>query len=354
MNVLFSIAFVTATALTISSVSAAELRIRATIPGNVDARATCVAISIDGRLLATGSEDNGVRLWDVATMSLIANLTNHGDPVRAMTFSPDGRLLVSSSLDGMVLIWDLKSRKVTQQVKRPGSVMGLGFSKDGKTLAIETQQLSLTQMVHSIIKWDLNSQSGKSLELVGKNFGFGSQLCAISSNAAACSDGKGEVTVYDLPKMKKRSQFRTLPNGFKTLGDLHAVRAIAISPSGDVAYTCGRKVPSFTAIWNQGTRSADEISLPPGRQGESVAVSAIAFAPSGKWMILGGRGVYIWDLEQERFSSTWPKSTELPKNDVCHFAIFPNEREIALVRNDGIIQILEVVRSKNSIGSGDP
>jgi len=68
------------------------------------------AWSPDGRLFvdAGATDENRIRLWDVATGKLLREFPGHGDPICALAFSPDSRLLASGSTDTTVLIWDLK------------------------------------------------------------------------------------------------------------------------------------------------------------------------------------------------------------------------------------------------------
>ncbi|OQD93842.1 hypothetical protein PENVUL_c167G05014, partial [Penicillium vulpinum] len=76
-----------------------------------------VAFSSDGRLLASGSNNETVRLWDPATGALTQTLEGHSSPVRSVAFSPDGRLLASGSYDETVRLWDPATGALTQTLE---------------------------------------------------------------------------------------------------------------------------------------------------------------------------------------------------------------------------------------------
>ncbi|WP_425475835.1 protein kinase domain-containing protein [Fischerella sp. JS2] len=103
-----------------------------------------VAISPDGKTLASGSNDKTIKLWNLATGEQIRTLTGHSSWVISVAISPDGKTLANGSSDNTIKLWNLAAGEqihtFTEQQSNRNSLTRTGFvavafSPDGKTLA---------------------------------------------------------------------------------------------------------------------------------------------------------------------------------------------------------------------------
>eukprot|EP00124_Ichthyophonus_hoferi_P003903 Ihof_evm1s377 gene=Ihof_evmTU1s377 len=95
-----------------------------------------VCFSPDGRLVASGSFDKSVKIWDGRTGKFLASMRGHVGAVYQVCWSADSRMLVSASKDSTMKVWDSKTKKLTCDL--PGhadEVYAVDWSPDGQRVA---------------------------------------------------------------------------------------------------------------------------------------------------------------------------------------------------------------------------
>jgi WD40 repeat protein len=108
-----------------------------------DGEVWCIAFSPDGTSLAVGSqsgEHGALKLWDVETGSLLATFEDDDmDVVSGLDFSPDGKFLASGSADERVRVWDVATRQLVARIGTNEVVRSIRWSRAGGLFAAGCQ-----------------------------------------------------------------------------------------------------------------------------------------------------------------------------------------------------------------------
>lgn len=104
-----------------------------------------VAISPDGKFLATGSIDDVVRVYSLPTLKVEYSLEVRGSPkdCTSLAWSPDGTLLASGRANHTMQIWSAKTQAMIHSVQTMAPVHSVAWAPDGKTLAAATADRSI-------------------------------------------------------------------------------------------------------------------------------------------------------------------------------------------------------------------
>ncbi len=227
-----------------------------------------LSFSPDNRLLASGSNDHVVRVWDVNKRSLLHELTGHTKEVHALAWLPDNHRLASGSHDITVILWDLrKEKKLSRRLRgHTKEIESVAVSPKGKFIASGGRDKTIRLWnghLNKVLANQGTSVPSLSFAPDGKRIlsgtsGAGSQVCRL----------------YDIPTGRERLSFRKHKD---------IVLAVAISPDGDLAASGGGENHEIY-IWD-----IDNGKVKHKLEGAGRGVFSVGFSGDGGSVAWGNR-----------------------------------------------------------------
>jgi len=284
---------------------------------------SAVAFSHDSTLLASGSENGAVLVWDVVTGKLKQVFNGHQNAVDSLAFSPDDRTLASASYDSTTKLWDVATGSPLFTLKVSGSSVGysVAFSPDGHLVATSSGSIQL---------WD--PQTGQPLTtLSGQNNLVQTILFSGDGSILAAGTDNGPVVLWDVKTKRQRAVlngqnlyvFQMAFNADSTalvaassddtihLWDVQTHQEKVVLPNfsqgvdklvfntdGTLLATAGLYVDAH--LWNTQTQ---QLVTAPNTPFDSATDHQILFSPDGHWFAEYSQAqssIWLWDMQKSR------------------------------------------------------
>ena len=254
--------------------------------------AKCLAVSPDGKWIASGSRDQTVRLWDPKTLKPIRVLNGAEDDVDAVAFTADSKSLLAVSGDRMLRIWNLANADAPPQTLPLDLGAKPFISPDGSTIAVHSHtQDQQPQEVFHVIAFANGALKTKQGPLHGL-LHFPECLVLSKSGrwlATGChAYPNGEVDLWDLTQQDEKPHWN--------LEDpKRRVVSLAFSPD-ETRILVGRD-DGVIAIWKLKECSpVKTIEL----AAHTESVSAVVFSPNGQKLVTGSydHDIVIWNWNE--------------------------------------------------------
>ena len=257
-----------------------------------------LALSGDGRYVATAGQQGQITLWDVARREPIPPaLPNHDlEAVTALAFSPDSKWLAVGDTGGHITLWDVESRTLRGEVTaaHEGTVWALAFTPDGARLASGGQD-------RQVRVWEVESRLPVGLPLANHNNAV-TTLAFTPDGSLLASAGEDRAILLWATADFDQTEQAPQPIAEPLAGHDRRINALVFSPDGRVLASGSNGSVRTTGnvgggddviiLWDMGRL---EPIGPPWRT-QHGRVLALAFSPDGALLASGGQdgAVLLW------------------------------------------------------------
>ena len=250
---------------------------------------TSIAISPDGKTLASASLDKTVKVWDLNTGDLLFNLTGHSREVNAVAISPDGSMVVSGSDDDTIKIWHLQTGKLIRTLKEHArDVNSVFISRNGEILVSGSED-------RTVKVWQL--ASGDLLQTLQGRAGMIKSVTASPDGQTVVSGGLDDK--IKLWNADKGQLLHTLT------GHFGSVNSVTIGPVGQILASGSKD--RTVKLWNFETGE-----LLHTLTGHRDAVNSVKISPNGQTLVSGSNdaSIRLWKISTGELIGVLPDRSQ--------------------------------------------
>jgi len=235
-----------------------------------------IALSPNGKTIASGGINGKVRLWDVETEKLVARWIGHTEGTESLCWSVDGKRVVSGSYDGTIRVWDVESGDtVLGPIKTEHrNVFAVIYSPDTTKIATGGRNETALKI------WD--AKTGNLLSTIKLDSRVWCLAWTSDQKKIIVASEGGSIRIFDTATWQQIAILEGHTDAVNSLSLFQNDRLLA-SGSDD-----------FSArLWNLDTN----LPVGPPMQHQTTVCSA-AISADGKQLVTGcgDKNAYVWDI----------------------------------------------------------
>ena len=241
-----------------------------------------IAFRPHSNILASGSGDKTVRLWDIHSGQCLKVLTGQNTWFPSVAFTPDGSILAAGGDDHSIRLWSVVSTNQSLEIQALKTLEGhtdrvwsVAFSPDGQVLASGSAD-------STIRLWDVSS--GKCLKILsGQAYPIRSVAFAPQGDILASASGDKHVQLWDIHSGQRIQTFE---------GHTDWLRTVAFSADGQVLASAGED--RTIRLWDIASGECLKVL-----QGHTNRVRSVAFRSGSQVLVSGGEDqtIRLWDRD---------------------------------------------------------
>jgi WD40 repeat protein len=292
-------------------------------------QAESAAVSGDGRLLATGTDNGRVELWTIAGDGRLSQagplLAAGGQPIVSLAFSSRLHVLAGGSQDGKIYLWNLARPAhpvVAGMLTGPAAgILAVAISSDGTTLAAGGADARA-------YLWDIANPAQPAPEavLTGSAKAVTSVVFAPGGSVLATGSEDHTVRLWNVADPAR-------PSALSTLRTRSEVFSVAISRDGH-RLAAGTAAEHSIYLWNI-TSPARPVPDGPPLAGPASWINSVSFSPDGATLAAGSSDSQVWLFNLR----TRQVTGQLPHPAPVTATAYYSSRSLVTVAADGVVRI---------------